>query len=595
MTIPARLSALRLAMAEAQLDAYIVPSTDPHQSEYPAARWAAREWLSGFTGSAGTLIVTQHEARLLTDSRYFLQAETELAGTGIVLMKDLRQADVNPVEDWLGATLMDGQTVGADGRVISLRNSRALRRKLAEHDLNLVLEEDLLRQIWEDRPAVPARKIFEHSAALTGESWQDRLARMMGWMADKDLDYFVVSALDEVAWLLNLRGTDIDFNPLCVAYFVVGRQGDHTLFAEPRPGFEAWAEHLPAGHRLDIHGYDKISSFLRRTNAINADIGIDPATISARLAMYAGEDRTCELTSPIPGWKAIKTETALGHLRDTMARDAVALLRLRRWLDGAIAEGVDEAGVARKLHALRAEDAHFVSDSFPAIVGYAGNGAIVHYRAPEEGSAVLQAEGLLLLDSGGQYTTGTTDITRTFAVGETTEEMRRNFTLVLQGHINLAMARFPAGTCGAQLDLLARGPLWQHQLDYGHGTGHGVGFFLNVHEGPMSISQQFKAPATQYPLAAGMVLSNEPGYYKDHAYGMRVENLVAVRPASTDGWLEFKTLTYFPIEKSLIEQHLLTRAQLDWLNDYHATVLEKVGPLLEGEELAWLAESCQPM
>lgn len=592
MTIPARLSALRQAMLEAQLDAYIVPSTDPHQSEYPAARWAAREWLSGFTGSAGTLIVTQHEARLLTDSRYFLQAETQLAGTGIDLMKDLRQPGVFPIEDWLGATLMDGQTVGADGRVISLKTSRGMRKKLAEHDLNLILEEDLLRRIWSDRPAVPARKIFEHSSELTGESWQDRLARLVDWMAGKDLDYYVVSALDEVAWLLNLRGTDIDFNPLCVAYFVAGRRGDHTLFAAARPGFDAWTEHLPENHRLEVHDYPQISSFLRRTNAIDADIGFDPATISARLAMYAGEDRTCEIASPIPGWKAIKNATALAHLRDTMARDAVALLRLRRWLDGAIADGVDEAGVARKLHALRVEDAHFVSDSFPAIVGYAANGAIIHYRAPEEGSAVLKAEGLLLLDSGGQYTTGTTDITRTFAVGETTEEMRRNFTLVLQGHINLAMAKFPVGTCGAQLDPLARGPLWQHQLDYGHGTGHGVGFFLNVHEGPMGISQHPKSPMSQYPLAAGMVLSNEPGYYKDHAYGIRVENLVAVRPASTDGWLEFETITYFPIEKSLIEQHLLTRAQLDWLNEYHQLVLEKVGPLLEGEELVWLKERC---
>ncbi|MFT6000482.1 MAG: Xaa-Pro aminopeptidase [Neolewinella sp.] len=592
MTISAKLSALREAMLESQIDAYIVPTTDPHQSEYPAPRWEAREWLSGFTGSAGTLVVTQHEAKLLTDSRYYLQATTELAGTDIELMKDLRKPGVSPIEEWLGSTLMDGQTVGADGRVTSLQTSRRLHKKLAAYELNLVLDEDLVRRIWADRPAIPSRKIFEHTADLSGEAWQDRLGRLMEWMAGKDLDYFVVSALDELAWLLNLRGSDIDFNPLCVAYLVVGRKGDHNLFAAPRPGFDAWTDNLPDGHRMEVHNYDKVSSFLRRTNAINADIGLDPATISARLAMHAGEDKTTETTSPIPAWKAIKNETALEHLRSTMARDAVALLRLRRWLDGAIAAGIDEAAVAHKLHALRAEDEHFVTDSFPAIVGYAGNGAIIHYRAPEEGSATLKAEGLLLLDSGGQYTTGTTDITRTFAVGETTEEMRRNFTLVLQGHIDLAMVKFPMGTCGAQLDPIARMPLWRNQLNYGHGTGHGVGFFLNVHEGPLSISQHPKSPNAQYPLAAGMVISNEPGYYKVGEYGIRVENLVAVRPATTDGWLEFESLTYFPIERSLIEQHMLTRDQVQWINDYHQLVLERVGPLLEGEELDWLEKGC---
>ncbi|MEM9929300.1 MAG: aminopeptidase P family protein [Bacteroidota bacterium] len=594
MTIPAKLSALRQAMLEAQIDAYIVPSTDPHQSEYPAPRWAAREWVSGFTGSAGTLVVTQHEAKLWTDSRYFLQANTQLEGTGIELMKD-RQPDTTPIETWLGSTLMDGQMVGADGRVLSLAGSRTMLKKLEKHELQLTLEEDLMRPIWKDRPDVPSRPIFEHDASLTGERWQDRLQRLLDWMAEHHLDYYVVSALDEVAWLLNIRGSDIDFNPLCVAYFVAGRRGDHALFASARPGFDAWTEHLPAGHKLEVHDYTMISSYLRRINAINADIGIDPATISARLAMHAGEDHTGELASPIPGWKAIKNETALGHLRKTMAQDAVALLRLRRWLAGAIADGVDEASVAHRLHALRAEQDTFVTDSFPAIVGYAGNGAIVHYRAPEVGSTQLQAEGLLLLDSGGQYTTGTTDITRTFSLGPVTDEMRTHFTLVLQGHIDLAMIKFPQGTCGAQLDAFARGALWRHQLDYGHGTGHGVGFFLNVHEGPMGIMQQTKAAKAQYPLQAGMVMSNEPGYYVEGAYGIRTENLVVVQPASKAGWLEFETVTYYPIEKDLIAQHMLTKAQVDWINTYHKMVHYHVSPLLEGEELQWLEEACSEL
>ncbi|MEM9259613.1 MAG: aminopeptidase P family protein, partial [Bacteroidota bacterium] len=591
MTTQDKIAALRRAMLEHQIDAYIVPSADPHQSEYPAPRWSSREWLSGFTGSAGTLVVTLHDARLWTDSRYFLQAESELVGSGIELMKD-RQADTPSIEDWLGSTLLSGQNVGADSRVFSVVNARRMEKKLKRHELNLLTDEDLLRYVWKNRPAVPNEPVFEHSPDFSGEPWQERLQRLTDWLAEKGLDYYVVSALDEVAWLLNLRGSDIAHNPLCVAYFVAGRRGDHALFAERRPDFVRWTEKVPAGHQLECYQYGDISTYLRRINAIDADIGLDPATISARLYLHAGESKTAEQASPIPGWKAIKNETALEHLRQTMKHDAIALLRLRRWLDGAVAAGVDENTVAEKLTALRAEQPHYVTDSFPAITGYAGNGAIVHYRAPAKGSAQLQPQGLFLLDSGGQYHTGTTDITRTFPLGPTTDEMRENFTLVLQGHINLAMAKFPVGTTGAQLDTLARSPLWHHQRDYGHGTGHGVGFFLNVHEGPMGISQYPKTPKAQYPLAAGMILSNEPGYYAEEEYGIRTENLVAVRKASREGWLEFETLTFFPIEKSLIIEGMLTRAQVDWINVYHAKVLTAVGPMLEGEEFAWLEEAC---
>jgi Xaa-Pro aminopeptidase len=594
MTTTDKIAALRRAMLEAQIDAYIIPSTDPHQSEYPAPRWAAREWASGFTGSAGTLVVTLHEAKLWTDSRYFLQANTELAGTGIEMMKS-RQPDSVSIESWLGATLMDDQTVGTDGRVTSLQASRTMRRKLEKLDLKLVLDEDLIRRVWKDRPAVPSRPVFEHTPDYTGESWQSRLQRFTKWMEERNLDYFVVSALDEVAWLLNIRGSDIDFNPLCVAYLIIGRRGDHALFTAPRPGFSTWTDGLPDGQKMEVHDYAKVSSYLRRLNALNADIGIDPATISARLAMHAGDDTTTEYPSPVPGWKAIKNEVSLAHLRTTMAHDAVALLRLRRWLDGAVADGVTEAEVARKLTALRAEYSPYVTDSFPAIVGYAGNGAIVHYRAPEEGSATLKAEGLLLLDSGGQYQTGTTDITRTFALGETTEEMRKAFTLVLMGHIDLAMAKFPAGTTGVQLDVLARSPLWRNQMNYGHGTGHGVGFFLNVHEGPAGILTNPKTPSGQRKLEPGMVLSNEPGFYKDGEFGVRTENLVVIQNASEEGWLEFETVTLFPIDRSLIEQQLLLRHHVAWINDYHKTVLEQVGPLVKGEEMDWLLEGCRSL
>ena len=591
MTTAEKITALRRAMLERQIDAYIVPSTDPHQSEYPPARWAGREWLSGFTGSAGTLVVTQHEAKLWTDSRYFLQATDQLAGSGIEMMKS-RQPDSVTVEDWLGGTLLEGQTVGADGRVISLKQSRLMRRRLDKHHLRLDLDTDLLRYVWTDRPAVPSAPVYEHTPDLSGEAWPDRLRRLVDWMRADNLDYYVVVALDEIAWLLNLRGSDVDFNPVGLAYFVAGAKGDHALFSDATAGVETWTDNAPDGHTVARWSYGEVSSYLRRLNAANADIGLDPATVSARLAIEAGEDTNTETASPIPAWKAVKNAAALGHLRTTMAHDGVALLRLRRWLDAAVPGGVTEAEVARKLTALRAAYEPYVTDSFPAIVGYGANGAIVHYRAPEEGSATLASRGLLLLDSGGQYRTGTTDITRTFALGETTAAQRRAFTLVLMGHIDLARATFPTGTTGVQLDVLARAALWQHEMNYGHGTGHGVGFFLNVHEGPAGILTNPKAPSGQQPLRPGMVLSNEPGYYETGAYGIRTENLVVVQPTATDGWLKFETLTYFPIERGLIDPELMNPAQVEWLNDYHRTVLDRLGPLVSDEERAWLQDAC---
>ena len=587
-----RLTALRRAMLENQIDAYVIPSTDPHQSEYPAPRWASREYLSGFTGSAGTLVVTLHEAKLWTDGRYFLQANTQLAGSGIELMKD-RQTGTPTIEEWLGSTLLEGQTVGVDGRVVSVQSARRMRRRLEDNGLRLVTDEDLVRRVWTDRPVVPNEPVYEHTPDFSGEAWQDRLVRLTEWMEEKGVDYYLVAALDEVAWLLNIRGNDIDHNPLAVAYFVAGRKGDHALFAEPRPNFSLWTENVPSGHELACYHYADVSTYLRRANAVDADVALDAATASVRLHMHAGGDKVTELTSPIPGWKAIKGEAAQEHIRQTMRHDAVALLRLRRWLETAVGDGVTEYEVSQKLIVLRREQPHYVTESFPAIVGYGGNGAIIHYKPTAEGAAKLKPQGLLLLDSGGQYHTGTTDITRTFALGEVSAEMREAYTRVLQGHIDLATARFPAGTSGAQLDVLARHALWRNLQDYGHGTGHGVGYFLNVHEGPMGISQYPNTPRAQYPLAAGMVLSNEPGYYAEGAYGIRIENLVVVQPTGKEGWLEFETVTLFPLDRALIVQPLLTRDQVEWIDAYHERVLTEVGPLLSEEEFGWLREACK--
>ncbi|THH39387.1 aminopeptidase P family protein [Neolewinella litorea] len=588
MTIPEKLTALRQQLLEYQLDAYIVPSTDPHQSEYPAPRWASREWLSGFTGSAGTMVVTLHEARLWTDSRYFLQAEQELAGSGIQLMK-LKTPHTPEYAEWLTDHLLSGQTVGVDGRIFSAHAAQRLEKKLKKAGLHLRTDHDLIDFIWKDRPDLPNRPVSEHLADFSGERWEDRLDQLLAWMQEQDLDYYLVSALDELAWLLNLRGTDIDFNPLMVGYFIAGRRGDHAVFAEQTDALSGWADKLPGLQRLP---YREASHFLRRLNAEDADIGFDPTTTSVFLARAAGGKDAANFPSPIPRWKAKKNPTALGHLREVMAHDAVALLRLRRWLDGAVGEGVTEYEVGEKLADFRAQYDNYVSESFNPIVGYGANGAIVHYHATAEDSATVKAEGILLVDSGGQYHNGTTDITRTFAVGTPTEAQRLHFTLVLQGHIDLAMARFPTGTSGVQLDVLARRPLWLHELNYGHGTGHGVGFFLNVHEGPAGISPNPLSPTAQHALEPGMVLSNEPGYYRDGEYGIRTENLVVVTESDREGWLYFETITLFPIDRRLIDTSLLTVAQLGWLNDYHRLVWEKVSPLLDGDELEWLRREC---
>ena len=591
MTTAEKLEALRHQMLEYQLDAYVIPSTDPHQSEYPAPRWASREWISGFTGSAGTVVVTLHEARLWTDSRYFLQAAEELDGSGIQLMK-LKTPHVPEYADWLAEHLMSGQNVGVDGRIFSARAAQGLKKKLEKADLHLKTDYDLIGLVRKDRPALPNRPVSEHLADFSGEQWTDRLDKLVRWMEGEGLDYFLVSALDELAWLLNLRGTDIDFNPLMVGYFVAGRRGDHAVFAEQVDALEKWTRQLPD---LKRRPYAEVEQYLRHLNARDADIGFDPSTTSVWLSTAAGGVKACGVASPIPGWKARKNEVALAHLRKVMAYDAVALLRLRRWLDTQLDAGVTEYAIGEKLAGLRAQDKHYASESFNPIVGYNGNGAIVHYHAAAQSSATVKREGILLLDSGGQYQNGTTDITRTFALGTPSAEQRKHFTLVLQGHIDLAMARFPAGTSGVQLDGFARRPLWAHGLNYGHGTGHGVGFFLNVHEGPAGISPNPKSPTAQHPLEPGMVLSNEPGYYAEGAYGIRIENLVVVREAEMEGWLEFETITLFPIDRALIEERMLTKVQVGWLNDYHRRVRERVSPLLDGEELAWLEEACRPL
>ena len=596
MDISTRIARLRAAMAHHDLDAYLVPSGDPHQSEYVAPRWEARAWLSGFTGSAGTLIVTREEAGLWTDSRYFIQAETQLKDTGITLQRQ-RIPHAPEHLDWLSEHLPAGGRLGFDGKVVSLQSARDLERRLAARDVRLDARYDLVDDIWPDRPATPRSEIFDFAERYAGRSRKDKLADVRAWLDRQAADAVFLTALDDIAWTLNIRAADVDYNPVCLSYLLVSREevrwfvGAHRIKAPLRAALN------DAG--VTVEDYGAAEAALRAFPA-EESLAVDPAGLSYYFHECLTGKNVKEVAGPIAAMKAIKNPTEIAHYREAMLKDGVALLRLFRWLEGELKQRtVSEVAVGRRLAEFRAAQPLYRGESFPAIVGYRGNGAVVHYRAEPGTCAELQEEGLLLLDSGGQYLDGTTDITRTVPLGPTTAEERRHFTLVLKGMIALSRARFPRGTGGAQLDTLARQFLWQDGLDYGHGTGHGVGFFLNVHEGPQGFATSAVTSRGRTALVPGMVTSNEPGFYRAGHYGIRIENLILCREAEETEcgtFLGFETLTLFPIDRRLVQQDMLTKTEKDWLNDYHRQVLDGLLPLLaDDEERAWLRRYCQPL
>ncbi len=582
MTVPAKLTALRRRMVAHRLDACLVPSTDPHQSEYAPDRWNTRAWLSGFTGSAGTLIVTANEALLWTDSRYFIQAEQELAGTGIHLQK-LKVPHTPEYRDWLADNLASGERLGLDGSVVSLDTVRDLRKQLGPFGIEVDTRHDLPGEIWEDRPALPATEVSELAKKYTGQSRADRLERAVNFMRREGVEHYLVVALDEIAWLLNIRATDVAYNPVVLSYLLLNADGDHRWYGGAQRVPEKVAKALKADG-VALKKYERIEEALEN---LPTKLAADPALLSIRLFEAAGTEQVMLLKSPIAAWKGIKNPTEIAHLRQALLRDGLALLRLHRWMTERLAAGAQlvEDDLARELARLRATGDGYRGESFPAIVGYGANGAIVHYHAPAGGGAAVRPEGILLLDSGGHYLDGTTDITRTFALGEPTAEQRTHYTRVLQGHINLAYSRFPEGTTGLQLDVLARAPLWRDGLNFGHGTGHGIGFFLNVHEGPQSISPNAKSAAARRPFKPGMVTSNEPGYYLDGRYGIRIENLIlCVKDEAVPNFLRFETLTLFPFDNCLIDRDLLSREQAAWVDEYQSRCLRDLGEAIAGEE-----------
>lgn len=579
---------LREWMGRHGLDAFIVPTADPHMSEYTAGHWQSRKWLTGFTGSAGTAVVTATEAGLWTDSRYFLQAEEQLRGSGCKLYR-LKIEGTPSVGEYLRDSLGEGSTVGFDGRLFAEAEIEGLKSVLGTKHINIMSTPDPMDDIWTDRPEMPAGKAYVLDTRYAGLSAADKIGLIRKAIHSDEGTGIWVSALDEIAWTLNLRGSDVRCNPVVISHLYIG--GDRAvLFVDPRKMDGEVSAHL-ASAGVDVKPYGEAEAFLRQ-ELDGVPVIMDRMKTS--YAIYnARMDNSVKATdNPIPMLKAVRNEVETSGLRNAMTHDGVALVKFLMWLEESMEARmpVTETGIADKLRELRSEQPLYIGESFDTIAGYGAHGAIVHYEATAETDVPLQPRGFVLIDSGAQYLDGTTDITRTIALGPLTDEERTDYTLVLKGNISLAMAVFPEGTRGDQLDVLARMPLWKRQMNYLHGTGHGVGSFLNVHEGPQSIRMEHNPVA----LAAGMVTSDEPGIYKDGSHGIRTENLLLTVPAGNGmfgRYLRFETVTLCPIGTAPIRKELLDDDETDWLNRYHRTVYDRLSPHLDDAGRRWLAEA----
>ncbi|WP_420210494.1 aminopeptidase P family protein [Burkholderia aenigmatica] len=594
--VPARLALLRGAMARENLAAYLVPSADPHLSEYLPERWQARRWLSGFTGSVGTLVVTADFAGLWVDSRYWVQADAELAGTGVQLMKMTGGQQSAPHVDWLAQNVAAGATVGVDGAVLGVAAARGLTGALNARGIALRTDLDLLDAIWPERPGLPGDAVFEHAAPQADTTRASKLAEVRRAMRVQGAQWHFVSTLDDLAWLFNLRGADVNFNPVFVAHAMIGADRA-TLFVADGKVSPALAASL-AQDGVDVRAYDAARAALAALPD-GATLLIDPrrVTFGTLEAVPAGV-KLVEAVNPSTFAKSRKTSAEIEHVRVTMEHDGAALAEFFTWFEQAVnRETITELTIEEKLTAARARRPGYVSASFATIAGFNANGAMPHYHATRESHATIAGDGLLLIDSGGQYVTGTTDITRVVPVGTVSDLQRRDFTIVLKSMMALSRARFPRGIRSPMLDAIARAPMWSAGLDYGHGTGHGVGYFLNVHEGPQVISHY--APAEPYTaMEEGMITSIEPGVYRPGQWGIRIENLVVNRAAGQTefgDFLAFETLTLCPIDTRCVLIEMLHEEERAWLNAYHATVRERVGRHLSGDAKAWLDARTQPI
>ena len=585
-SISERIHALRMWF-KPNIQAFIIPSTDPHLSEYVAPHWKSREWISGFTGSAGTVVITEKKAGLWTDSRYFLQAAEQLQGSGIDLYKEMLP-ETPSITKFLSDELQPGKSVGIDGKMFSVEQVESMQAELSAKNIQIVFCPDPMDELWENRPPMPESPAFVYDIKYAGKSCSEKIAAIRTELKKKSAESVMLSALDEIAWTLNLRGNDVHCNPVVVSYLLITEK-KAVLFIAPEKVTEEVRNYLEE-QQIEIQNYSDTEIYLSDLNS--SSILMNPA--KTNYSVFSSVNPQCRIIrgeAPVALLKAIRNEQEIKGIHAAMQRDGVALVKFLRWLESAVPSGTEtELSIDRKLHAFRATQDLYVGESFDTIAGYKEHGAIVHYSATEESNATLHPKGFLLLDSGDQYLDGTTDITRTIALGELTTEEKTDYTLVLKGHIALAMAVFPSGTRGAQLDVLARMPLWSHKMNFLHGTGHGVGHFLSVHEGPQSIRMN-ENPIVLQP---GMVTSNEPGVYKGGSHGIRTENLTLVCSAGEGlfgEYLKFETITLCPICKKGIIKELLTADEVDWLNNYHQQVYEKLSPKLNEEEKAWLKEA----
>lgn len=584
--IAERIKSLRQQMAAEGISAFIVPSTDPHSGEYVPAHWESRKWISGFTGSAGTAVITLSDGGLWTDSRYFLQAADQLQGSGLTLFKD-RLPETPSIAEWLGSVLKTGDKVGIDGWVNSISEAMQLKKALQSYGLELVTVDDPFHTLWKDRPSLPLDPPFILPLEYSGEPCKQKIGRIRKVLQEEGAKGLLISALDEIAWVLNMRGTDVHCNPVFVGYLLITADAA-TLYIHPDKLTAETRSYLTE-NQIQAKGYSQVAQDLEEYKEENLQL-----SGSTNYALYQAASLHSKVLlhdSPVLYMKAIKNETEIAGFHQAMLRDGVAMVNFLCWLEEAVKSGKEtEITIDRKLYAFRAAQKDFKGISFDTIAGYQAHGAIVHYEATEETAATLQPEGFLLLDSGAQYLDGTTDITRTISLGPVTEDQKKDYTLILKGFIQLSMAHFPYGTCGTQLDVLARQFIWKAGMNYGHGTGHGVGHFLNVHEGP----HQFRMNHMPALLLPGMTVTNEPGVYKAGRYGVRTENtMLIVKDQTTEfgEFYKFEPLTLCPIDLKPLLPELLSPEEKEWLNSYHQQVYTSLSPFLSQEQKGWLAKA----
>ncbi|MEN8119400.1 MAG: aminopeptidase P family protein [Bacteroidota bacterium] len=590
MNTQEKLSTLRSLMSKNNIDAYVIPMTDPHMSEYVADHWRAIKWLSGFSGSTANVVVTQDFAGLWTDSRYFIQAEAQLQGSGIELVK-LKIPHTPEYIDWLNKNLTTGAVVGFDGKVFSVGIAQSMQTAFERKKINISADFDFISGIWKDRPEIPANEVFVHDVKYAGQSRTEKIAIVREKMKEKNLDYHLLSSLDDIAWLFNLRGNDILYNPLFISFALISRNEAKLFIDDKKLAQEVKSEFT--GDKIVLKPYDEVYSVLSKMNDSEA---IFTQLSKTNYALYKAIPDSCSIVDDVnitTILKSMKNETEIDNIRETMVKDGVAMVKFLYWLEQSVGkEKITEISAGDKLLSFRKEQEGFFGESFGVISGYKGHAAMPHYSATKESDVELKPEGIYLVDSGGQYYGGTTDITRTVTLGKLSDEEKRDFTLALKGTIDLAMAVFPHGTKGVQLDVIARKALWDNKMNYGHGTGHGVGFFLNVHEGPQSISTSGSGHMATV-FQPGMLTSDEPAFYREGKHGIRIENLILVVEDEENEFgkfLKFETVTLCPIDLKPVDVNLLTEDERNWLNDYHKEVYLKLSPYLDDIHKKWLEE-----